>query len=397
MRISTLTMYEQSTSSLNRQQSAFLKVGQQVASTKRVLNPSDDPLAMSKASNISQSKSLNEQFANARVAAKNSLGQEESVLNSVSDAIASIKTLLVQASTGTLSDPDRDSVASEIEGIYKTLIGQANATDGNGRYLFGGYRDNAPPFVEDAAGRVTYVGDSGSPKLQVDSSRQMPASDNGRTVFLSVIGSAEMVARADAANAGTVKIANPTVEDSSAAGYRNPFTIEFSDVAGVAHYSINGGAAAPFVSGDKIVHNGVGIALTGVPVSGDSITVSAGGGGDLFASVKDVIDVLRTNADTPEKEAALRNALNTSMNELTSSQDNVLTVRASVGARLNEVDVIDTVGENRALNYEASISSLLDLDMNKALSEYAMRQIGLQAAQKSFVDVQRMSLFNYIK
>lgn len=397
MRISTLTMYEQSTSSLTRQQGAFLKVGLQISSTKRVLNPSDDPLAMSKAANIAQSKSVNEQYASARVAARNSLGQEESILNSVSDAISSIKTLLVQASNGSLTDSDRASVASEIEGIYSTLIGQANATDGNGRYLFGGFRDNAPPFVQDADGRVSYAGDEGNAKLQVDSSRQMSASDNGRTVFMSVIGSADMIARAGQGNAGTIKIANPVIEDTSAAGYRDPFNITFSEDAGAPFYSINGGVPVPFVSGEKISHNGVSIALNGVPVPGDTVTVSAGGGGDLFASIKDVIDTLKSSADTPEKEAALRNSLNTSMNELTSSMDNILTVRASVGARLNEIDVIDTVGENRDLNYEASISSLLDLDMNKALSEYAMRQVGLQAAQKSFVDVQKMSLFNFIK
>nr|WP_328732318.1 hypothetical protein [Halomonas azerica] len=74
---------------------------------------------------------------------RNSLSQTESILNSVSDAVTSAKTLLVQASSDTLSDADRQSVASELRGVYETMIGQANATDGNGCYLFGGYAESA--------------------------------------------------------------------------------------------------------------------------------------------------------------------------------------------------------------------------------------------------------------
>ncbi|NGO91018.1 MAG: flagellar hook-associated protein 3, partial [Halomonas sp.] len=168
MRISTVTMFEQSTASLNRQQSDFLKVSQQIASGRRVVNPSDDPQAASRAVGVDQSKAITEQYADARISARNSLSQTESILNSISDAVISAKTLLVQASSDTLSDVDRESIASELKGIYETLIGQANATDGNGRYIFGGYKDNAPPFVKSADGSVEYVGDSNGREQRVD-------------------------------------------------------------------------------------------------------------------------------------------------------------------------------------------------------------------------------------
>lgn len=42
MRISSVTMYEQSAASINRQQGEFLKISQQMASGRRVVNPSDD-------------------------------------------------------------------------------------------------------------------------------------------------------------------------------------------------------------------------------------------------------------------------------------------------------------------------------------------------------------------
>lgn len=117
MRISTITMFEQSLNSMASQQASFLKIGQQIASGSRVVNPSDDPQAASRAVGVAQAAAVNQQYADARISARNSLGQEESVLNSVADAITSVKTLLVQGATGTLSDADRSSLASEIRGV----------------------------------------------------------------------------------------------------------------------------------------------------------------------------------------------------------------------------------------------------------------------------------------
>ena len=92
MRISTVTMYEQSMNSLNQQQGEFMRVGQQIATGRKVVNPSDDPQAASRAVQVAQSMSVTQQYTDSRISARNALSQEESVLNSVSDAIASAKT-----------------------------------------------------------------------------------------------------------------------------------------------------------------------------------------------------------------------------------------------------------------------------------------------------------------
>src|SRR5699024_4686432 len=123
MRISTLTLYSQSMRSLNQQQSDLLQVGQQIASGKRVVRPSDDPQAASRAVQVSQAQAITSQYTDSRVSARNALSQEESVLNSVTDAVTSAKTLILEAANGTLSDADRASVASQLRGIYETVLG----------------------------------------------------------------------------------------------------------------------------------------------------------------------------------------------------------------------------------------------------------------------------------
>lgn len=401
MRISTVTMFEQGLSSLVRQQGEYLKVGQQIASGKRVVNPSDDPQAASQAVGVAQSAAVNQQYADARISTRNALSQEESVLDSVADAIASAKTLLVQAGNGTLSDADRSSLASELNGIYEALLGQANATDGNGRYLFGGYQDKSPPFVKDAlTGAVSYQGDAGVVAQQVDASRQMASSDNGRQIFQTVHGSASYLAQAGAANSGSVTFTGPSVTDSGDAAFGTSFTLVFTVAAdGTTTYSTDGGTTqVPYASGQSIAVNGLSLTLEGTPADGDSIAVSAADEADpdLFRTLKNMLDALNTPVQNDADRARLQNTLSTSSRELDNALDNVLTTRASVGARLNELDVLDTVGGNRALNYEQTLSDLVDLDYNAAISEYSLRQVGLQAAQKAFVDIHQLSLFKLL-
>ncbi|WGI25531.1 flagellar hook-associated protein FlgL [Halomonas alkaliantarctica] len=408
MRISTVTMFEQSTASMNRQQSDLMKVSQQIASGRRVVNPSDDPQAASRAVGVDQAKAVTEQYSDSRVSARNSLSQTESILNSISDAITSAKTLLVQASSDTLTDANRESIASELKGVYETMLGQANATDGSGRYLFGGYKDSEPPFAKDGNENVQYKGDSNTREQRVDASRLMSVADNGETIFKSVASGAGYVAEADNANTGNVTFRGPQINDvKDATDFRITFTSdsEFS----IETYDNDSNSWTPgptgqtYSGGDspqQIAVGGISITLEGTPAAGDEILVAKSGGdvrgADLFRTMEEAIRVLENPADNATKKADQRNTLNTAMRDLDNSLDNVLTVRASAGARLNELDVIDSVGSNRMLNYDQTLSDLVDLDYAEAISEYSLRQIGMQAAQKAFVDIKGLSLFNYM-
>lgn len=425
MRISSVTMFEQSSASINRQQTDFLEVSQQIASGRRVVNPSDDPQAASRAVRVDQSMAVTEQYAEARVSVRNSLSQTESILNSVSDAVTSAKTLLVQASSDTLSNADRQSVASELRGVYETMIGQANATDGNGRYLFGGYADSAPPFVKSTDGNVEYKGDSNIREQRIDASRLMPAAENGETIFQSVPSGAGYVAEAvktdasgnalsgkDARNDGSVTFNGPQVADVNNDDYGDSFRLNFGEdaMSGKPTVSVQRfedgtwadyDPAVDYTEGASLSFGGVEVTLNGTPESGDQILVSQAGSEqrepNLFRTMEEAIRVLETPAETDAQKADLRNTLNTSMRDLDNSLDNVLTVRASAGARLNELDVVDSVGSNRMLNYEQTLSDLVDLNYVEAISEYSLRQVGLQASQQAFVDIKGSTLFDYLR
>src|SRR5690606_29693406 len=122
MRISTLAIYNQNISSMNRQQTEFMKISQQIASGKRIVNISDDPQAMTQAINISQSQAVTNQFREARVGVRNALSQEESVLNSVNDMYSRAKTLLVQASSDTRSEEHTSELQSRENLVCRLLL-----------------------------------------------------------------------------------------------------------------------------------------------------------------------------------------------------------------------------------------------------------------------------------
>lgn len=409
MRVATSTLYHQGLSSMNNQQSNLLHVQQQLATGRRVLTPSDDPVAATRALGVSQSTAVNGQYTASRKQANASLGLEENSLSTVTTVLQNIKTLLVNAGNGTLSDNDRASLATALQGQYDQLVGLANADDGNGNYLFAGLKSGAAPFVTDAAGNLTYQGDTGHQLLQVDVARQMEAGNNGAEVFQSVTANAGYVIKGTSANTGTGTFSSISASDPSNPLYGHNLSVTFSVTAGVTQYQVNDlttgnpvGAATNYVDGGSISVAGVSFSIKGTPAAGDTFTVQPAqqAGADMFANLKDVITALRTPIDAGTAPATasanLQNAIATGLRQNNNSLDNVLTVRASVGSRMNELDALDTIGSNRDLSNAKTLSDLTELDYASAITEYYQRQTALQGAQQSFMQIQQMNLFRFL-
>jgi flagellar hook-associated protein 3 FlgL len=76
------------------------------------------------------------------------------------------------------------------------------------------------------------------------------------------------------------------------------------------------------------------------------------------------------------------------------THDNVLTVRASIGARMNELDAMDANGQQRSLGYSKELSRLEDVDYYTATTQLQLRSTALEAASMAFKRIQSLSLFN---
>ncbi|MES2243409.1 MAG: flagellar hook-associated protein FlgL [Pseudomonadota bacterium] len=405
MRISTQSFYEQSQTAIGAQQSSLLRVQQQMGAMTKILAPSDDPLGATRALAASQSIALNSQYATSRGQATQTLSLEENSLQSVTTILQNIKGLLVQAGNGTMADADRASIATTLQSSIDQLQGLANTDDGNGQFLFAGFKSGSAPFVRQADGSILYAGDQGQRLMQVDVSRQMAGTDDGRSIFQTVQGGAGYVSASPVGNTGSGVFGPASVVDLADPNYGKDFVISFPtattyqvDTATVPSVPVV--PATAFTTGSPVQFGGLQISITGAPAAGDSfsVTTAKNAGTDVFAAIGDVIAALRAPVDNagPAAQAKLLNALSTGNRKITNAHDNVLTVRASVGTRLQELDALETTGDSRALYDKSYLSDLQDLDYASAISEFYQRQTALQASQQTFVRIQQISLFNYL-
>jgi flagellar hook-associated protein 3 FlgL len=131
-------------------------------------------------------------------------------------------------------------------------------------------------------------------------------------------------------------------------------------------------------------------------VSATGRAVFEGGGQDMFRTLSDVISVLETPVGSPAASAALTAGLANANGKLDKALDNVLTVRASVGSRLKQLDALDSAGGALAEQYRETLGVLEDVDYAQAISELSKQQLTLEAAQQSFLRLTSLSLFNYL-
>jgi flagellar hook-associated protein 3 FlgL len=142
---------------------------------------------------------------------------------------------------------------------------------------------------------------------------------------------------------------------------------------------------------------GIQLDISGAPASGDTFSVGAARTKDVFATVHDFITTLNTGVGTGlASKANYQTDLNAAGASLDRALDQILTTRAAVGVRLQELDSVQSTAEDMNLHYAEDLSRLQDLDYAQALSDLAQKQFSLEASQKSFVAVTSLKLFDFI-
>ncbi|BET43300.1 MULTISPECIES: flagellar hook-associated protein FlgL [Atlantibacter] len=189
MRISTQMMYQQNMRGVTNAQAEWLGYGEQMSTGKRVNKASDDPIAAAQAVVLSQAQAENSQYTMARTFATQKVSLETSVLSQVTTAIQTAQEKIVQAGNGTLSDDDRASLATDLQGIRDQVLNLANSTDGNGRFIFAGFKTDTAPF-SGTPGNIEYHGGTEQITQKVDSARSMVIGHTGDSVFMNVTSNA---------------------------------------------------------------------------------------------------------------------------------------------------------------------------------------------------------------
>ena len=157
-----------------------------IASGKRILKGSDDPLGMVKSSELS---SLNESFKQYNrniVISKQRLSLADTVLGSTGNILQRLKQLALRANSGGMGGTAAKALAKEVFEQSQALIDLGNTLDSTGEYLFAGFRAHKKPFARDAEGVVRYNGDGGRRTIPISGSTEVRTSDTGSEIFMTV-------------------------------------------------------------------------------------------------------------------------------------------------------------------------------------------------------------------
>ena len=411
MRISTSTIFDAGTRQLNTLQTQLVRTQQQISSNKRMLSAADDPIASARALEVTQSQSINTQFATNRTNANSALSQLDVALGGAQSLVQDMQTIVVSAGNAALSASDRATFATELQGKLSDLMAVANTADGAGNYIFSGFKSSVVPYTQSPGGAV-YNGDQGQVQLQVASSRKVQINATGPTVFDNIsTGNGTFVTGAAATNTGSGVASVGVVSDASlVTGHNYELNFAVSGTPAVTTYTIQDlttntavppppATATPvtYQSGAPITFDGVTFDVKGAPVDGDKFTVAPSTKQSLFTTVTNLIAALNAPvATTTAGKAAYSKALADASVNLSAGLNNVLSVRTSVGSSMKELDYLDSSGTDADIQYAATLSGLQDLDLYKAYSDLSQQQLTLDAAQKSFKSVSSLSLFNYL-
>jgi flagellar hook-associated protein 3 FlgL len=189
MRVSTSMVFDQGAANLNRQTAAYLKTQNQLATGRRIVNPSDDPVAAARALEVTQRRDMNAQYLDNQKAARDALRTTEISLASLGDLLQDVRDNAMKAGNASLDDTQRRMIATDLRQQFGRLMSIANAKDANGEFLFAGFglaAGETQPYEGSVEAGVTTNGDQGQRKLQVSASRQLAISNSGFEVFENV-------------------------------------------------------------------------------------------------------------------------------------------------------------------------------------------------------------------
>ncbi len=393
-------MYQNAAATITTKQSDLARIQNQLSSGKRIASLADDPAGAASAAVLHSELAANGQFDQNRQIARQRLSFAENTLGAVGDNLQSARELLVSAGNGAYSDSERKIIAGQLRESLSTLIGLGNSSDGQGGYLFGGFREDTPPFVETGAA-VNYVADDGTRMINVSRTRAIATGFNGADVFMRIPnGNGVFATGAAAANTGTGTIDGGRVANAASLTGNN-YEIRFQAGAGGTTYDVwdtTGNAAisvgTPYTPPASIALPGMSVNIDGAPANGDKFAVVPSGNQDIFTTLRDAINLL----DTPANGNSTRigNGLSAALTNMDQALGHVSDARGAAGARLNELDQLGNMGTVRDTDLKSTLSSVEDIDYAKTISDLTVAQSGLDAALASYARIMKSSLFDYL-
>ncbi len=413
-RLGTANMYDNALRNLGARQTGLSNLQENLTSGKRVVRASDDPVSAAQAERALTRLTRIQTEQRALETQRNAIAQAESALGDAIGLVQNARELMVNAGSPALTANDRATIANQLQGLREQLQEVANRKDTNGIPLLGALGSALAPFLGPQSTSPDYLF-NGLPGQSGSSGVAIPNTLDGEFAFMF------QPQRDGAYNAKVSALPNDRqltttgikpVDLSLVTG--DNYSISFSAVGpgatpgtSTATYTITntttGAVSAPVVVPDYPTDKPVTISIagatgvpgltfdiTGNPASGDTITLqpTASVFSTLDSAIRDIRGATNSNGAIQAVGQALTN--------VDIGLERISNMRSYAGELLNRADRITGDQEKRSIQLEGDRSRAEDLDMIKGISDFQNQQVGYEAALKSYAQVQKLSLFNFI-
>lgn len=403
MRVATAHAYDTTIAQLTQRQAELVAQQERISSGKRVARASDDPVAATMSEAVQNRLARVQSDQRALDSSRTSIQQAESALGESGELIQKVRDLILSGGNPTYGPIERESIAQQISGLRDQLFSLTNRQDGTGRSLFGGLGGSATPFVQTFGGGSAEVSFEGRRGQQAAGDNQLPQAMDGDAIWMRIpAGNGTFALDLPASNTGSMRSDTGQVTNLSALTGHD-YRIDFSDTAGAMEYSVTdvttgtpvaGQTGVAYSAGAQIAFDGMSFKVVGEPAAGDRLDLtSSSAPTDLFKVMQDAMDALRLGTGEGTQRT---HDLGRALAEIDAGHDRVLLARAQAGEWLNRADSIEGLLGDREVDHATEQSRLEDLDMVKGISQFQSQQIGMEAALKSYAQVQRLSLFQYV-
>ncbi|MGG7607558.1 flagellar hook-associated protein FlgL [Massilia sp. BKSP1R2A-1] len=171
MRIATTQYQSTMNQSLQTNQERISYITQQLATNKRILVPSDDPVDSVRLARLSREEAAVKQYRANIAAIEIRLSKTEGYLSNMSTEMIAGRDTIVWASDGGNAPDDLKAMVSPLESLRDSLLYTANTIDPEGNYIFAGTLTKTKPMVYDPTAplgsRYTYAGNTNKQEVMV--------------------------------------------------------------------------------------------------------------------------------------------------------------------------------------------------------------------------------------
>lgn len=168
MRVSSLQISSTMMNNINSYSSSLNKLTEQMAMQKKVLRPSDDPIASTRLILLNREQASITQFQENITRVSGSLGQQEAQMDAMSKQLLAIRDKVLSANNETTNTSDLSGYGNELNSLLDSVVSVLNTKNEDGRYMFAGTATDTKPVVfDEASGKYVFQANNNQREVNV--------------------------------------------------------------------------------------------------------------------------------------------------------------------------------------------------------------------------------------